>query len=102
MAHDHLPAGFPGDPQQLLAFPDVWGDGLFQQNVIALPQGGNGLGDMLPVLGADENHVGQLRLSQKLLGGGEAVFGGNRKFTGHLCHLGRVTVRNGYNFCSVL
>ena len=53
MTDYHLPAGFSGYRQNLFALGQVWGDGLFHENVIALAEGGNGLGHMLPVLGAE-------------------------------------------------
>ena len=76
VAHHHRPAGLVGLFLQGAALPQVGGDGLFQQDVVALVQGLQGGGDVLPVQGGHDNHVGQAGLGEQRLVAGEAHFGG--------------------------
>ena len=58
------------------ALVQIGGDGLFQEDVVALVQGLEGLGHMLAVLGGDNHDVGEFRLGEELLVAGKAhVFG---------------------------
>ena len=77
VAHHHRPPSLPGLFLEGAALPQVGGDGLFQQDVVALVQGLQGGGDVLPVLGGHDHHVGQLWLGQQRLVGGEAHPGGH-------------------------
>jgi len=51
--------------------------GLFQQHVIALLHGFNGGYGMLLILGADDGHVGHLRMAESFFPAGVLVFGRN-------------------------
>ena len=73
VAHHHRPPGLPGLFLEGAALPQIGGDGLFQQDVVALVQGLQGGGDMLPVLGGHDHHVGQPGLGQQGVVGGEAA-----------------------------
>ena len=62
MADNDLAAGLLCGAQDGAALGVVGGDGLFQDQVVALFQGRDGVANVLAVLGADEHHIGQALL----------------------------------------
>ena len=98
VAHDDLPGAGPGRVQDLLALGELRRDGLLQQDVVALFQGGDGVAHMLPVHGGDHHHVGQAGLRQHLPRRWKSSFPRDIiEFFGFL-HLGGVQVRHGHHF----
>ena len=76
VADDDNAAGLFGFLPEGDALVKFRGDRLFQEDVVALIQGLEGLGHMLAVLGGDDHDVGEFGLVQELLIAGEAhVFG---------------------------
>ena len=72
VADDDNAAGLFGLLPEGDALVEFRGDRLFQEDVVALIQGLEGLGHMLAVLGGDDHDVGEFGLVQELLIAGEA------------------------------
>lgn len=98
MADHHLPAGLPSHGQNFFALGKIRRNGLLHENVIALAQGGNGLGDMLPVLGAEHQGVSQARPGQERFGAVEAALRRDSELLGDLMDFGGIRVCDGHDF----
>ena len=84
--------------QDLPALVQVRRDGLLHQDVVALPQGGDGVAHVLPVHGGHHHDVRQPGLGEHVLHAGKAMVCGDIVKPAGFFHFGRVQVGHSYYF----
>ena len=97
MAYNHLPVGLPRQALDLAALGLGFGNGLFQQQMIALGQRSRCLAEVQPVRRADKHSVGQPGLAQHAFRAIIALFLAQAIALAHQRQLLRTNVRRGHN-----